>query len=274
MTTVLSIMSFRRHSTHTAAIIAALAGLYARAEGAPPLPLRAGLAASREIVSPYSAIFESPPRQVPSFKIVDGPITGNGDIGLTVSGPPECQRYWISKNDFWKSGPNFKQCGPSLIGGLDIRIEEIKGASYHVEQHLYEAAITSKFVRGETVVELKAQVAATDNVLVLVLRASGQSVRVNLNLWAKEGYGSETRNGRDGEVFWVMRKFDSADLLYPTAATIAMRCLESEAPGFVLLPGRPVTIVGSVMTNHESERYHSWVREKVTTMGHEAVGRL
>ena len=77
---------------------------------------------SQQLVSQYRAVFTAPPKGVPSFHAVDGPITGNGDIGLTVSGSPEHQRYWISKNDFWKSGPDFHQCGPSLIGGIDVDV--------------------------------------------------------------------------------------------------------------------------------------------------------
>ena len=40
----------------------------------------ADIEASRRIVSQYRGVFTGPPRDVPSFHIVDGPITGNGDV--------------------------------------------------------------------------------------------------------------------------------------------------------------------------------------------------
>lgn len=115
----------------------------AHARGGTKVMEQPAMEESRRIVSSHTAVFDRPPRRTPSFKTVDGPITGNGDIGLTVSGPPGNQRYWISKNDFWKSGPDFHQCGPSLIGGIDVRTSGLPGASYRVRQVLYEPAILS-----------------------------------------------------------------------------------------------------------------------------------
>jgi hypothetical protein len=229
---------------------------------------------SKQIVSKYSGVFDSPPRRVPSFKFVDGPITGNGDIGLTLSGPPEAQRYWISKNDFWKSGPDVKQCGPSLIGGIDVRIEELKGATYHVEQVLYEPVVSSKFTRLGNTVTIDAWVAATGNTIVLTLRAAGKPVTVDLDLWVKEGYGSETSEGKAQGVLWARRKFNTGDLLYPTEATVAMRCLDAKGDSVTLTPDRPVTVVVSVMTNHESDAYHAIVLKKTARIDRDQVDRL
>jgi len=229
---------------------------------------------AKEIISTYKAVFMVPPEHVPSFKIVDGPITGNGDIGLTISGKPDYQRYWISKNDFWKSGPDFKQCGPSLIGGIDIRIGEMKNASYHVEQVLYEPVISSEFSLDDNIVNMDARVAATDNVIVLELNVNNKPVKVNIDLWVKDGYGSETESGREGDIFWVTRKFNTDDLLYPTEGTIAIRCLESDENSFIVEPGKPKTIIASVITNHESETYPADARGKVAGIDHNEANRL
>ena len=31
----------------------------------------------------------------------DGPLLGNGDVGVVLAGPPEAQVFYIGKNDFW-----------------------------------------------------------------------------------------------------------------------------------------------------------------------------
>lgn len=220
----------------------------------------------KAIVSQYMGRFTEPPRQVPSFHSVDGPITGNGDIGLTVSGPPECQRYWISKNDFWKSGPDFKQCGPSLIGGIDVRATALKGASYDVKQILYEPVIASTFSAADNTVSMEARALATANLIALDLKASNAPVLVELDLWAKDGYGSVTANGHKEGVFWVTRSFNADNLLYPTEATIALRTSPSGGTSFTLEPGEPVTVIASVMTNHESADH--------TALARQAAGKL
>ena len=229
---------------------------------------------SKDIISGHKAVFTSPPSHTPSFKIVDGPITGNGDIGLTLSGETRHQRYWISKNDFWKSGPHFKQCGPSLIGGIDIIIDDLEGSNYYVEQRLYESMIYSEFTRDQNKVNISARVAAGDNIIILRLDATGKTVDVNINLWAQDGYGSVTESGREGDVIWVTRKFDTDDLLYPTAATMAMKNYDPGAGSFSLEPGNPVTIIASVVTNHESGTYTSDAIEKVSALSMNEVNLL
>jgi len=230
-------------------------------------------ARSRHIVSQHKAVFDSPPKHVPSFQIVDGPITGNGDIGLTLSGPPEKQRYWISKNDFWKSGPHFKQCGPSLIGGIDIHIEQLEGASYHVQQILYSAVIASEFSTETTTLHMNAWVPAMDNLVVLELSTSRETVDVQVDLWAKEEYGSETDKRREKNFVWVSRAFRTGNLMYPSEATIALRHVPSTGSSFQLTPDEPVTIVAAVVTNHESQRHNDLAREKVKQLTLATINR-
>ena len=239
----------------------------------------AGLAAeaiaeSGRIVSQYKAVFTSPSKRLPAFHAVDSPITGNGDIGLTLNGPPERQRYWISKCDFWKSGPSFKQCGPSLIGGIDVRIEALKDASYHVEQQIYEPVLASRFATARGSVTINAWVSATDNLVVLELTAHDAPVRVELDLWTKEGYGSETAKGSDAEVRWATRKFVSADLLFPTEAIIALQTVPKVPATFTLEPGKPVKVVAAVMTNHDAKGYETLAIGKARLATPEEVERL
>lgn len=229
---------------------------------------------SGNIISGYKAVFTSPPEQTPSFKIVDGPITGNGDIGLTLSGEPEHQTYWISKNDFWKSGPHFKQCGPSVIGGIDIVIDDIKGSNYYVEQHLYEPKLLSTFDIDNNTVNINARVAATDNLIILQMEVTDKPVSVGLKLWVKDDYGSETDSGQQDNIIWATRKFNTEELLYPSAAIIAVTCTEQEQGSFILEPGDPVTIIASVVTNHESATYKRDALDKLTDISMEDVDKL
>jgi alpha-L-fucosidase 2 len=232
-------------------------------------PAADAVSESQRIVSPYKAVFTKPSK-LPAFHAVDSPITGNGDIGLTLNGPPERQRYWISKCDFWKSGPSFKQCGPSLIGGIDVSIESLKDASYQVEHPLYQPGLASKFATASGSVTVNAWVSATDSLVVLELAALDAPVQVRLDLWTKDGYGSETAMGIDAEVRWATRKFVSADLLFPTEAIIAMR----SPSAFTLEPGKPVTVVAAVMTNHDAKGYEALAIGKARLATADQVVRL
>ena len=52
---------------------------------------------AQKLVSAHKAIFTHPPLRVPSDKHVDGPLLGNGDVGVVFAGPPEHLRLLISK---------------------------------------------------------------------------------------------------------------------------------------------------------------------------------
>ena len=42
-------------------------------------------------VSRHLGIFNAPPRGVPTNGMPDGPLLGNGDVGVVLAGPPEAQ---------------------------------------------------------------------------------------------------------------------------------------------------------------------------------------
>ena len=140
----------------------------------------------------HKAFFDRPPSQVPSDKNVDGPLLGNGDVGIVLSGPPEALQFWISKNDFWKSKPGFPNGGPRPVGGLDLRIPALRGASYHVEVDLARAELTGRFAKEGLALELRAWIAATRNVLIIETVFVAGSAEIVPNLWVHEGDGSLT----------------------------------------------------------------------------------
>ncbi|RXZ80056.1 hypothetical protein EBB07_20125 [Paenibacillaceae bacterium] len=199
----------------------------------------------------YKGIFTETPNNVPSDKVVDGPLIGNGDVGAVISGTPEKQRLWISKVDFWKAKLMYPNGGPCLLGGIDIQIPALAGASYYSEQNLLEGRVESTFQGAETSVTMTSWIAATANAMVVELSCAGQALPVTVDLWVQSGNESETEYGRDGDTSWATRKFNRADLQWSTEGVIAMRCLGSEGNSFELRPGHKSYVVVYVLTNHD-----------------------
>jgi len=176
---------------------------------------------AQNIVSAHKAVFTHPPVRVPSDKHVDGPLLGNGDVGVVFSGPPEHLRFLISKNDFWKSKPGFPNGGPRPIGGLDLLAPALQGASYHVEVDLACGELTGVFSKPGVTVELRAWVAATQNVLVLETAATAGSLGIESELWVCTGDGSTT-TARPGV---ISRRYEGPDLAWPCQASVALKQL-------------------------------------------------
>jgi len=76
----------------------------------------------------YTAVFNAPPRAVPTRSMPDGPLLGNGDVGVVLAGPPEAQMFYIGKNDFWTRAPNHAK--PIAVGRVELNIPALAGATY------------------------------------------------------------------------------------------------------------------------------------------------
>lgn len=60
----------------------------------------------------------APPASVPSSTAVDGPLVGNGDVGLVAGVKGGTLSFYISKSDFWFLKP--MGTGPKTLGGVSF----------------------------------------------------------------------------------------------------------------------------------------------------------
>ena len=252
-------------------------------------------AEAARIVSQYKGVFTTPPARVPTTLTVDGPILGNGDVGVVISGKPEAQRFWISKNDFWKSEPGWPNCMPCVIGWIDIKLPQFGDASYQVEQIIHDGEVQSVFTKGDVTLKMRTWVAATENLLVIELVGDGgwigedhtPELNVDVTLTPKTGNDSESVCAPIEDGYLATRKFLGPDLDWPTEVAVVMRQLrhgEKKLPAgamgrtsdrFNLQPsGQPVTIVASIMTNHDTADYLAKARRRIESITFEDIERL
>ena len=128
------------------------------------------IAQGPEIVARHTTVMTSPPQIVPSGRVVDGPILGNGDLGIAIGGPPEEQGFYFGKNDFWS-----RQQVPMSVGGLKISIPGLAGASYRQEQDIANAEVRGAFTKGGQTVRMRTWAAATENLAVTEIGLEGGS---------------------------------------------------------------------------------------------------
>ena len=196
-------------------------GALAAIANPPALPDPKLQAEAERIVSRYKAVFDAPPGGVPSRDSAHGPLLGNGDVGAVISGKPEAQRYWLSKNNFLKLKDGHRAGGPRPFGGLEINIPALADATYRVEQELFPAITVSRFTKGSNSVTMRSYVAATEAVLLVELSAQGAPVEVQTRLWTAPGRGSEEELGRTDGLLWATKGF-TQDVIIPTAASAVL----------------------------------------------------
>lgn len=243
---------------------------------------------SKRVVSPYKAVFRGLSKATPSKTIVDGPLLGNGDMAVCLSEITEVgenrrvrqvangPRFWLCKNDFWKLAHDYKTgpSGPRVFGGIDVTFPGLEGGS-DTEQNLYEAVTVSNWAGGKSGagVEVRSWVAASENMLVVELKATSKDVEAEVNLWVQEGNGSEVARGGDGATRWVTRKFEK-DVEIATEVACAMTMLGTGTSKFTLKVGEPVTILAAMQSRFKSPAPLDDVQKRISGMDEAALGEL
>ena len=245
-------------------------------------------AASKRVVSPYKAAFRGLSKTTPIKTSVDGPLLGNGDMGVCLSeimmkkedgknhqvanGP----RFWLCKNDLWKLAHDFNSgpSGPRVFGGIDVKFPNLEGGS-ETEQNLYDAVTVSRWAgdKSGAGVEVRSWVAASENMLVVELSASGGDVDVEVNLWVQEGDNSEVAKSTGSGPQWATRKF-ARDVEIETEAACAMKTLGATAPGFKLKAGQTVTILAAMQSRFKTPTPLENVRKRIDAMDQAALAEL
>lgn len=202
----------------------------------------------------YKAVFTTPPKKVPAAKTPDGPLAGNGDIGLSLGGKPDKLCFYLGKNDFWRAYPVYPGGGIALPGWLEVNISALKGADYYAEQVMDKALIKGRFTKAGLKVAMDAWVSATANTVVLDFKAS-KACAINVRLLATTGNTSVNTAGTTGGVTWVTRSFENTPLLeWPCHIAMALKVLgaHAESDGSIRLkPNQKVTLAVSLYTNQD-----------------------
>lgn len=220
-------------------------------------------------VSKYKAVLTSQPQNVPTGKTPDAPLAGNGDIGVTMGGSPNDLCFYIGKNDFWRAYPVYPGGGIASPGGLSIKIDALKNATYYAEQLPAEAEIRAQFANEATQIKIKAWVAATQNLFIVELTPS-QQCDAKIKLWATEGNTSVNESGRTNRTTWVTRSFKDTPLLeWPTHIAMATQIPENEIVH--LEPDRTSFIVVSIYTNYDRE---DWKQAAIKGASDQSIGKI
>ena len=220
---------------------------------------------SEAIIRKHTIRFTEPPKRIPNRNSVDAPLLGNGFTGVALAGPPEAQTFYVARNDFWRLKSALDESYPLVLGKIELSIPALKGASYLVEQQLYDATTTARFTKGDLSVSYKTYISAEEDLLVLELEMNGEdSVEGYVNLSSpgeketinnpplERVFPDEREVGVTKEgVFYLWRAFeDSVDI--PTKAAMALRMGQSSDCSFVLKPGKPVRLVCAFSSNFKS----------------------
>jgi hypothetical protein len=218
------------------------------------------------IIGKHVVRFTRPPQRIPTKFSVDAPLLGNGYIGVTLSGNPEHQVFYVARNDFWRLKAAHNESYPVVLGKIEVSVPGLEGASYLVEQHLYDATTVTRFRKDDFSVTYRTYVAAVADVTVIDIGMEGKgslegSVRLSLPAVGKEivenlpldrAFPEKREANVMGGIHYITRAFeDSVDI--PTKAAMALQTLDSPDGRFTLEPGKTVRLVCATSGNFKSD---------------------
>ena len=201
---------------------------------------------SNEMVSQHQAVFDERPTKTPSDTAVDGPLLGNGDMGVAMTSHGKDHHFILCKNDLWRLEHQYQKSCPVPLGRLSLTLYGYANGDCRVTQDLATATTTTLLGRPNGSGTMTSYVAASRNLLVIQLAATGATLHARASLDISSGRGSEVATGGAEGLFWGTRAF-TKDVDIPTAAAAALAQCEGgslDADGsFVIRPGQPVTLV-------------------------------
>jgi len=247
------------------------------------------------LVEQHTGVFLQPPAYVPRNSAVDGPLLGNGDVGVVVGGTADAQVFYIGKNDFWSR----YSTRPLPVGKLRVLVPAAAGARYLQEQDMARAEVRGTFSQDfvmDLVLRSRSWVSATENLLVIELSVEGpHPVAVTAELAAFSGIDRFTEHyvdpttfqrgsqemttaypvsaGYDATHVWVTRKADPAGQAGREAA-VAMRVIGADAVyvsdghnrgtvSFTVMPDEPTFIVSPILSNRDTVQPLERIRQRV-----------
>jgi hypothetical protein len=216
------------------------------------------------IVGKHVVRFTRPPQRIPTKFSVDAPLLGNGFMGVALSGNPEHQVFYVARNDFWRLKSGHNESYPAVLGKIEVSIPGLEGASYLVEQHLYDATTVARFRKDDFSVTYRVYVAAVTDILSIEIGMEGKgslegSVRLFLpgakeiveDLPLDRAFPEQREQHVADGIHYITRAFeDSVDI--PTKAALALLAADSPDGRFTLEPGKTVRLVCATAGNFKS----------------------
>jgi alpha-L-fucosidase 2 len=221
-----------------------------------------------ESLLPSHAVFTRPPANVPTNHVVDGPLLGNGDVGVVLSGPPEALHFHFGKNDCWTRDSRKLHGGPTIltVGGLSLETSALSDATYIIEQDIENAELRGRFSGAKDALDFVAWMPRNPNVLVCELNnSSAGPLKLTARLWAgdpqadfanRTGQATRFTTGTAGNELWFSREVDP-DTPEGLTVAVAMACHGTDARivnggvAIRLEPGETVRLLTAVVSNRD-----------------------
>ncbi len=233
-----------------------------------------------EIVGKYEGVFSQFPSERLTAGVPDGPLFGNGDIGVVVgtsrndyaetsSAKQKTLTFRIAKNDFWHATfPRFSgscSAGCKGIGVLKLYSSILKDAEFRARQVISTADVEIDLESRDRHLHVTAYAPYQQGLILLKAEARKGNIPLRVSLLPLEDEEAEFSHITKGNLIRITKDY-VRDVAWESKVACFCRVLEWERMDHVLREGEQITIAVSVVTNHDMESYLQQAEESVLSL--------
>lgn len=211
----------------------------------------------------FQWISHTEPSATPSRKVPDGPLCGNGDIGIAASSRAAegSADFYIGKNDIWNSYSYWDEAGMRGYGYLRFQAKEMKDARYESKQDLKNASVKISLSDDNSGFFVKGMALRKTNLIVHELCCEKGQVNIELSLThtkRKEKMHCQVKAG--GNCITGHKGFEAPPAQWPMEVHSITKvlgkniiCTQENSLEISMEEKEKIIIVTAIYTNQESE---------------------
>lgn len=214
------------------------------------------------------------PQHVPNDVSIDAPLMGDGDVTMSVGYNENRLRYYLSKNDFWRSRSKADGLsGPRVVGFVDIKIDGFNNAGFTATQLISNGITTCVLQKNDRKIKVKSWVQATQNLVFIELEAISKATNISIIDSAPENHKAALKKGEEQQIHWLTRAFnDSVDI--PTEVAMALKTINYSGLNILLQPGKKLVIVLAIESKFKNKTPLNYVLEQVKKINQNSIASL
>jgi len=218
------------------------------------------------IVAPYQGVWTSPPTNLASGQTPDGPMMGNGDVGVVAGGAINNQTFYVGKNDFFSSTTH----AIKPLGRIVVSATGLAGSSYNVVQDIKNAEVRGTYTLNGQTLRTTSWVDANGNLFVTSFTLTGGGTQ-SIGITLQNGSGGAASASNDGRVLSGDVQADTGGSGDPRARMAARtiggsQSLSGNRLTLSLAPGTTSTLAVAIQSSIDTSSYQSGAVSMVTNL--------
>ena len=217
-------------------------------------------------VQGYAGIFSSVPAGTPTNAEPDGPLCGNGDIGIAAGMENGAATFWIGKNDFWYTNctdPAARISGVKCFGKFSFYSEPLRDASFSARQELATADIEINLENEKHHLRLRVYTPYQRSLIVAEAQAVKGDIPLEIQLKPLEEIYAVSTSRTEGNILTATKEYIGEKVAWETKGAAYGQILGWDRRSGVLCEGERATFVISVKTNHDCADYPAQAEAEV-----------